>query len=102
MGIGSLGGAIPSNLARSVSKELAENGFISRCWTGLECQPVLDPNQKGLLVAGIIEESPAEDAGLKPGDINQNYDGRTSMARIAEDLPHFQSIILWNEGWKES
>ena len=50
-----LGGAIPSNLARSVSKELAENGFISRCWTGLECQPVLDPNQDGLLVAGIIE-----------------------------------------------
>ncbi|MBT5715703.1 MAG: trypsin-like serine protease, partial [Opitutae bacterium] len=37
VGIGSLGGAIPSNLARSVSKELAENGFISRCWTGLEC-----------------------------------------------------------------
>ena len=31
VGIGSLGGAIPSNLARSVSKELAENGFISRC-----------------------------------------------------------------------
>ena len=38
VGIGSLGGAIPSNLARSVSKELAEQGYISRCWTGLECQ----------------------------------------------------------------
>ena len=92
VGIGSLGGAIPSNLARSVSKELAENGFISRCWTGLECQPVLNPNEKGILVAGIIEESPAEDAGLKPGDLIKTYDGRKVMARIAEDLPLFNQL----------
>ena len=89
MGIGSLGGAIPSNLARIVSKELAENGFISRCWTGLECQPVLDPNQKGILVAGIIKGSPADDAGFKPGDMIKTYDGKKVMARIAEDLPIF-------------
>ena len=92
VGIGSLGGAIPSNLARSVSKELAENGFIARCWTGLECQPVLDPNEVGLLVAGIIENSPAEDAGLKPGDIIKVYDGQKVMARIAEDLPIFNQL----------
>ena len=92
VGIGSLGGAIPSNLARSVSKELAENGFISRCWTGLECQPVLDPNQDGLLVAGIIEGSPANDAGFKPGDIIKMYDGKKVSARIAEDLPIFNQL----------
>ena len=92
VGIGSLGGAIPSNLARSVSKELAENGFISRCWTGLECQPVLDPNQNGLLVAGIIEDSPADDAGFKPGDIIKIYDGKKVSARIAEDLPIFNQL----------
>ncbi|MBT5715319.1 MAG: PDZ domain-containing protein, partial [Opitutae bacterium] len=92
VGIGSLGGAIPSNLARSVSKELDENGFISRCWTGLECQPVLDPNQKGLLVAGIIDGSPADDAGLKAGDMIKTYDGKKVMARIAEDLPIFNQL----------
>ncbi|MBT7651195.1 MAG: PDZ domain-containing protein [Opitutae bacterium] len=92
VGIGSLGGAIPSNLARSVSKELAENGFISRCWTGLECQPVLDPNQNGLLVAGIIGGSPANDAGFKPGDIIKMYDGKKVSARIAEDLPIFNQL----------
>ena len=79
-------------LRRSVSKELAENGFIARCWTGLECQPVLDPNEVGLLVAGIIENSPAEDAGLKPGDIIKVYDGQKVMARIAEDLPIFNQL----------
>ena len=92
VGIGSLGGAIPSNLARSVSKELAENGFISRCWTGIECQPVLNSNQEGLLVAGIIEDSPADIAGLKPGDLINSYDGKKVMARIAEDLPLFNQL----------
>ena len=92
MGIGSLGGAIPSNLARSVSKELAENGMVARCWTGLECQPVLDPKQNGLLVGGIIEDSPADKAGLKPGDIIKSYDGVQVMARIAEDLPIFNQL----------
>ena len=93
VGIGSLGGAIPSNLAQAVSKELAENGFIARCWTGLECQPVLDPNEEGLLVAGIIEDSPAAKAGLQPGDIIKNYDGKKVMARIAEDLPIFNQFV---------
>ena len=92
VGIGSLGGAIPSNLARSVSKELADQGYISRCWTGLECQPVLDPNEEGLLVGGIIQDSPADKAGLKPGDIIKNYDGKKVVARIAEDLPIFNQL----------
>lgn len=36
VGIGSLGGAIPSNLAKEVSLELADKGYVSRAWTGLE------------------------------------------------------------------
>ena len=93
VGIGSLGGAIPSNLARAVSNELTENGYIARCWTGLECQPVLDPNEEGLLVSGIIEASPAEKAGIKPGDIIKDYNGKKVMARIAEDLPIFNQFV---------
>ena len=93
VGIGSLGGAIPSNLAQAVSNELTENGYIARCWTGLECQPVLDPNEEGLLVSGIIEDSPAEKAGIKPGDIIKDYDGKKVMARIAEDLPIFNQFV---------
>ena len=92
VGIGSLGGAIPSNLAQSVSKELAEKGMIARCWTGLECQPVLDPSEEGLLVAGIIEDSPADKAGLKPGDIIRVYGGKKVSARIEEDLPIFNQF----------
>ena len=93
VGIGSLGGAIPSNLADQVSQELAQNGMIARSWTGLECQPVLDPKEDGLLVAGIIKDSPAEKAGIKPGDIIKKYDGKKVMARIAEDLPVFNQLV---------
>ena len=88
-----LGGAIPSNLARSVSKELAENGFISRCWTGLGMSACTrSQSRNGLLVAGIIEDSPADDAGFKPGDIIKIYDGKKVSARIAEDLPIFNQL----------
>ena len=57
--IASLGGAIPSNLAREISAQLADRGFVERSWTGLECQPHLSGNQKGILVSGVIDESPA-------------------------------------------
>ena len=36
-----LGGAIPSNLARSVADALIKDGRVKRAWTGLELQPRL-------------------------------------------------------------
>lgn len=92
VGIGSLGGAIPSNLAQDVSRELADNGFVKRCWTGLECQPVLNPDETGILVAGVIKDSPAHGAGIKPGDLIKTYAGKKVNARIAEDLPIFNQL----------
>ena len=92
VGIGSLGGAIPANLAREVSLELAENGYVSRAWTGLECQPNLDLNLSGLLVSGIIEDSPADQAGLIPGDLITHFAGKKVSARIPEDMPLFNQI----------
>ena len=68
VGIGSLGGAIRQTFYK-VSLELAENGFVSRAWTGLECQPNLDPNLSGILISGVIKDSPADQAGLIPGDL---------------------------------
>ena len=92
VGIGSLGGAIPSNLAKQVSKELAERGYISRAWTGLECQPNLDQNSSGILVAGVIDGSPGKKAGFKSGDIITHFGGKAVQARIPEDIPLFNQI----------
>ena len=89
VGIGSLGGAIPSNLAKKIADELAKTGFVSRSWTGLECQPVLDSNKRGILVAGVIENSPAQTAGLVAGDRIIKYNGKKVDVQIPEDLPVF-------------
>ena len=94
VGIGSLGGAIPANLAREVSRQLIETGSVARSWTGLEPQPMLDPDKKGVLVAGVIEDSPAEKAGVKPGDELTHFDGKAVHARIREDLPIFNRLAL--------
>jgi serine protease Do len=92
VGIGSLGGAIPSNLAKEVSDELAQHGHVSRSWTGLECQPVIDPEVKGILVSGVIKNSPADKSKIAPGDIITSFAGKMVNARIPEDLPLFNQL----------
>jgi serine protease Do len=92
VGIGSLGGAIPANLAKKIADELTEQGFITRSWTGLECQPVFEEQKKGIIIAGIIKDSPGEKAGFLPGDRIVKYNGQRVDARIPEDLPLFNQL----------
>ena len=91
--IASLGGAIPSNLAKEISRELAQNGYIERSWVGLECQPYLKDKTAGILISGVIESSPAEKAGMIPGDLLTKLNGQKVEAKIPEDLPPFHQII---------
>ncbi len=97
VGIGSLGGAIPSNLAKKVSDELIASGHVQRSWVGLNAQPLLKSmNAKaGILVGGVISDSPAEKAGLKAGDLVTKCNGTDIAAsRAAEDIPVFNRILL--------
>jgi membrane-associated protease RseP (regulator of RpoE activity) len=59
---------------------------------GLECQPNLDLERTGLLVSGVIEDSPADQAGIKPGDLITHFAGQKVNARIPEDIPLFNQI----------
>ena len=97
IGIGSLGGAIPSNLAQKVSDELIANGHVERSWLGLTAQPLLKSSdaKTGILVGGVIEGSPAEKAGLKAGDVITRCNGSDIAAsRAPEDVPVFNRILL--------
>lgn len=97
VGIGSLGGAIPANLARKVAAELIAHGRVRRSWIGLEAQPLLKSSAapSGILVAGIIDGSPAQKAGLKAGDILLRCQGEEiAAARAPEDVPLFNRMIL--------
>lgn len=97
VGIGSIGGAIPSNLAKNIADILIKEGQVKRSSIGLSVQPLLktDKSASGILVAGTISDSPAAKAGLQAGDlITQINDKSIPAARAPEDIPLFNRIIL--------
>ena len=97
VGIGSLGGAIPGNLAKEVAAQLIASGKVSRGWIGIEVQELLrgDRNHKGVLVASVFEGSPAARAGIKQGDFLHSINGgEVPDCRSPEDLPVFNAMVL--------
>ncbi len=79
-----IGFAIPVDVFRGVAEELIDKGKVARAYVGVYMQPMdkrlakslgLSEELKGVLVAGVAAESPAQQAGLKPGDIIQRVDG---------------------------
>jgi serine protease Do len=80
-----IGFAVPSNMARVVMESLAETGKVIRGWLGISIQDVdadlaekfgLDET-RGALVGDVMEGSPAEKAGIRPGDVIVTYNGRS-------------------------
>lgn len=79
-----IGFAIPINLARSVMQRLVIDGKVSRGYLGATFQPLTAelalafkvPDQAGALVASVAPRSPAEQAGVREGDIVIEFNGR--------------------------
>ena len=97
VGIGSLGGAIPSNLAKKVSDELIARGSVLRSWIGLSVQPLLKSSdaQAGILVSGALAGSPSDKAGFKAGDVVTRINGaEIAASRAPEDIPVFNRLLL--------
>ena len=90
-----LGGAIPSNLARDVADRIIANGRVSRSWLGVEIQPLLKgtENARGVLVSGVVEDSPAALAGFKSNDILLRVDGKDVSVRFDEEIPLLNLMI---------
>lgn len=72
-----IGFAIPVNLAKNIVTQLKETGSVTRGWLGVWIQKV-DPelaksfglkNAKGALVSKVQKDSPADKAGIRPGDV---------------------------------
>jgi len=84
-----LGFAIPSNMAKGVADQLRGEGKVTRGMLGVMIQPVtrdlaeqfgLD-RPVGALIAQVVPDSPAEKAGIRPGDIILKYQGK-DVSRI--------------------
>jgi serine protease Do len=76
--------AIPSNLVKQVYGQLVKTGKVARGWLGVAMQPLTPElaeklgieGAKGVLISGVVRGSPAEEAGLKPGDVIIRWNGK--------------------------
>jgi serine protease Do len=97
IGVGSLGGAIPSSIAQAVADEIIAKGSVARSWVGMGVQPLMKSMtaDAGLVVGSVLPGGPAEKAGLEPGDLLTSFNGTPlPAARAAEDLPVFNRMVF--------
>ena len=79
-----IGFAIPINVARDMLTQLKTKGKVARGWLGIVIQRITPEIAKslgiteseGALVADVMENSPAEKAGIKRGDLIVSYNGK--------------------------
>jgi len=80
-----IGFAIPINKAKHVIEELVDTGHVSPIWLGIFGQDVNQATARyfnlntlnGMLVAEVHPGTPADAAGLVPGDVIQSINGQT-------------------------
>ncbi|MBI3988160.1 MAG: DegQ family serine endoprotease [candidate division NC10 bacterium] len=78
-----IGFAIPINMAREIMERLIVEGRVVRGWLGISIQDLTDELAaqfhvkpgSGVLVGNVMQESPAEQGGIRVGDIIREYDG---------------------------
>ena len=77
--------AIPSNLAKQVVEKIRESGDVVNGFLGVEFRRLnardadrwSAEQREGALVFGVIRGSPAEKAGIEPGDLIVGWNGET-------------------------
>jgi len=88
-----IGFAVPINLIKELLPELKEKGKVTRGWLGVVIQRVtpaiaepLGLNKAtGALVAKVLKGTPAEQGGIRVGDVIIEFDGRE--VKESNDLP---------------
>ena len=111
LGVEGIGFAIPVNLVRGVVNEINTRGRVVRGWIGIATDTVDEVRAKslGLPAAGVVimrmtSNSPAQRAGLRPGDLILSIDGkapkdaREVLLRIADTTPGEPLKIEWQRG----
>lgn len=102
-----IGFAIPSSMAKVVMDNLIKKGKVVRGWLGVSIQPVTPDlakqfdikDDKGALVGDVVEDSPAEKAGLQSGDVIIEFDGKevadpSSLRNIVAGTPPGKKVSL--------
>ena len=108
-----IGLAIPSNLARVVMEGLVTDGRVVRGFLGVLIQDVTPAlatefkfkEKRGVLIGSVSPKGPADQAGLKSGDVILDFNGKTATntrqlkLQVAETKPGTTvPVKIWREG----
>lgn len=108
-----IGFAIPSNMAAKIIDQIKNGKKISRGWIGVTIQDVDETTAKalglkepsGALVGSVLDNEPAQKAGVKDGDVilavdNKSIEDSAALLRaIADKMPGTQAVLtLWRDG----
>ncbi len=90
-----LAGAIPGNLAKSIADQLMAKGKIQRSWLGVDAQPLFKKSEEphGVLISGVLDDSPADRGGMKPGDVLLRLGSTATDVHFDEEMPDFMWTI---------
>jgi serine protease Do len=91
-----IGFAIPSTMAKNVMQSLIKTGKVIRGWLGVTIQPLTPElskqfglgDEKGVLVGDVVEDSPADKAGIQRGDVIVEFDGKE-----VKDATNLRNIV---------
>jgi serine protease Do len=91
-----VGFAIPSNLARTVMQSLVAYGHVTRGYLGVMIQSITPAlaqqfdlkDSNGALIGDVVSGGPADKAGLKPGDVVVEFNGKK-----VSDSRHLQLAV---------
>lgn len=84
---------LPSNRVQKIVRQIVAHGEVRRGWIGVLIQPVSEEiaqaigldKPTGALLGGVVERGPAEEAGLREGDVVVSFDGNEIITH--RDLP---------------
>jgi serine protease DegS len=106
IGVDGIGFAIPVNMVRGVLGDIIAHGRVIRGWIGIVPEDVpeeqaqqLGLGQPAVLIGNLYVGSPAQHAGLQPGDLLLGIDGtpphsaQDALGRIASRQPG-TSVLL--------
>lgn len=94
-----IGFAIPTSTARMVMESIVRDGEVTRGWIGVEPQDLTPElaesfgiqRDSGVIITGVLQNGPAAQAGLRPGDVITNVGGK-EVQNVAQLLSAVASL----------
>jgi len=107
-----IGFAIPANTAQHVMEGLVRDGQVTRGWIGIEPRDLTPeiaqtfnlPVSQGVLITGVLQDGPAGESGMLPGDVVLEVAGKRVLNTaqllnaVAALKPQTQASFLIQRG----